>query len=202
MRARLALAASGQVLEHREVDLKHRPNELRAISPKATVPVLELRGERVIDESLQIMEWALECNDPHHWLPQGEAQTSESAQLLAVCDGDFKFHLDRYKYAYRYEGADSAEHRAKAEVFLADLDRRLGKSENLLGNALQMTDMAIAPFVRQFCFTDEDWFRSQPWANLLAWLDRFLTSALFAKVMSKHKTWVPGDDPLIMDWSE
>jgi glutathione S-transferase len=201
MRARLALAVSGRVFVHREVDLKERPDELRAVSPKATVPVLVLPDGRVIEESLEIMAWALDCEDPARWLPQDDEERLNFAALTGACDGDFKFNLDRYKYSNRYEGANGLEHRSAAASFLTDLDQRLGHSPFLFASSPRLPDMAIAPFVRQFCFADEAWFRAQPWVNLLRWLDDFLKSGLFAKIMIKRAQWLPGSEPLLIDWA-
>lgn len=197
MRARLALAVSKQPHELREVVLRNKPADMLAASPKGTVPVLVLPGGEVIEESLDIMRWALTRNDPEQWLSPPQASQQEMNALIAANDGDFKRQLDRYKYPNRYpqesEG-DAAgfalKHRGEAALWLAQLDDRL-VSGWLLGTQASLADMAILPFVRQFAHTDADWFAAQPWPRLQGWLSAFEASALFAGVMQKHAPWQP-----------
>jgi glutathione S-transferase len=197
MRARLALAVSAQPHELREVVLKNKPAEMLAASPKGTVPVLVLPGGEVIEESLDIMRWALSRNDPAQWLSPAQASQQDMDALIAANDGGFKRHLDRYKYPNRYpqesEG-DAAgfalKHRSEATGWLAQLDDRLTLGW-LMGAQASLADMAILPFVRQFAHTDADWFAAQPWPRLQAWLAAFEASALFAGVMGKHAAWQP-----------
>jgi len=151
IRARLALLASGTVCEIREVKLSAKPAEMLALSPKATVPVLLSPDGRVIEESLDIMRWALARNDPEGWLDRSD-------ELLIACnDGPFKHHLDRYKYPDRHD-ADPAEHRAAALDLLRPLEARLLASPYLCGDAMGLADAALMPFVRQFAQTDLAWF--------------------------------------------
>lgn len=185
MRARLALHASGQAVEHREILLRDKPQAMLDASPKGTVPVLVLPDGRVLDESLDIMQWALGRHDPEDWL----AEEASCLALIAACDGPFKHHLDRYKYASRYEGADATDHRARACDFLVQLDARLAGRANLQGDSMRLADAAIFPFVRQFAMTDRDWFDAQPFAGVRAWLDRHLASPHFAAIMTKHPLW-------------
>ncbi|MGB0954225.1 MAG: glutathione S-transferase [Planctomycetota bacterium] len=189
MRARLALSVSGMEMEHREVDLKQRPPELYAASPKGTVPVVVLADGQVLEESLEIMIWALEQHDPESWLPQGEEAIAQTRTLIARNDGDFKFHLDRYKYSTRYEDVDALEHRTAIAAMLQDLDTRLEATAYLLGPKSTLADFALAPFVRQCAFADKDWFDAQPWPQLQAWLERFLQSERFLGIMQKHDVW-------------
>ncbi len=200
MRARMALAVSGQVVELREVELKARPDELYAASAKGTVPVLVLSDGRVLDESLEIMQWALAKNDPMAWLPSTDAQRSTCDALVARNDGAFKHHLDRYKYATRYEGADAVEHRKMGAAILRDLDARLGRHACLLGEAFTLADAAIAPFVRQYALADRAWFDAQPWRALRAWLDQFTSSARFQAIMQKYPVWQAGDGLRQENW--
>ena len=200
MRARLALAVSGQKVHLREVELKNRPEELVAVSAKATVPVLVLPCERVIEESLEIMHWTLENADPQQWLGASETQSRAIDEIIQACDGDFKHHLDRYKYANRYEDVDSEEHREKASQFLNQLQDRLREQAFLFGDRACLADMAVAPFVRQFAFADRTWFDAQPWKHLIAWLDAFTASTLFLSIMQKHKPWTPNAEPLCITW--
>ncbi len=188
MRARLALAASGQPYELREVVLSHKPDELRQASAKATVPVLLDTDGRVLDESLDIMLWALQRHDPLHWLP-AQDNMAEALHLIKRCDDDFKPQLDRTKYPSRFDDAEPAESRAAAGVFLADLNQRLIEAVCLSGTHWGLTDAAMAPFVRQFAHTDSAWFASQPWPRLQTWLANFEASPLFQQVMVKYPPW-------------
>ena len=188
--------------ELREVVLRDKPPCMLSASPKGTVPVL-IHGEaNVLEESLDIMLWALRQNDPQHWLP-AEGPLDQALALVARNDDEFKYHLDRYKYENRHEAAEpQVDHRAAASTFLLDLEARLCQTPWLLGSALSLADAAVAPFVRQFANTDRAWFDSQPWPKLIAWLDDFLRSALLASVMDKHKQWAPGDATTIFPCSE
>ena len=150
MRARLALAVSGQVCELREVVLRNKPQGLLQASPKATVPVLVLPGGQVLDQSLAIMRWALERHDPGRWLHPSHGALADMLALIAECDGPFKHALDRCKYPNRYPEADTALASTQAAQWLQGLDERLGEHDFLFGRHATLSDMAIAPFVRQF----------------------------------------------------
>jgi len=191
MRARMALAVGGIEVEHREVDLKERPDELYAASAKGTVPVVVLPDDSILDESLDVMRWALAQSDPEAWLPRDAAEEEDARSLLARNDCEFKHHLDRYKYATRYEGVDPEEHRAAASLILQDLDARLAESGFLMGQRFTYVDAAVAPFVRQFAFADKTWFDERPWPHLHAWLEAFLASPRFHGIMQKHEPWKP-----------
>ncbi len=193
MRARLALQVSGIQFELREVSLKSKPPELLAASPKGTVPVLVLPSGEVIDESLDIMRWALEQNDPEGWLTQ--ASMEEMLTLIAANDGRFKHALDRYKYPNRYpleSGGDlqsfAIAHRTQAASWLQTLESRLNRG-CLFSNQTSLADMATLPFVRQFARTDAAWFEAQAWPQLQDWLARFEASGLFESVMAKYLAW-------------
>ncbi len=192
MRARLAIASAGIQVELREVVLRDKPKAFLEASPSATVPCL-VTDDTVIDESLDIMKWALAINDPNHWLDApGELAVSENNphKWIARADGPFKQALDRTKYAARYPDADPAEHRNIAARFLTDLDAQI---ETWIFEAPGIADFAILPFVRQFAFIDKDWFDAQPWPNLHQWLERFLTSDAFENIMTKYPQWQEGD---------
>ena len=194
MRARLALAVSQQSCELREVLLRDKAPEFLETSPTGTVPTLQTLDGEVIDESLDIMLWALEANDPEHWLVSDAGSKADMLALIAACDGDFKSSLDRYKYATRYEGVDSLAERAKAVVFLLQLNARLKNTPYLFDDKLSLADMAIAPFVRQFANVDREWFDAQDWPHLLRWLNAFLISQRFSGIMQKFPKWIAGDD--------
>ena len=192
MRARLALAVSGVNYELREVSLKSKPAEMLTASPKGTVPVLVLPNGQVIDESLDIMRWALAQNDPDGWL---NPALGDMLVMIAGNDGEFKNALDRYKYPNRYPQGSGGDAKAfalaqrfDAASWLQTLEPRLSQGW-LFGNQPSLADMATLPFVRQFAHTDAVWFESQYWPMLRDWLARFEASALFESVMEKSKPW-------------
>ena len=194
MRARLALLSAGQAVEHREIELNNKPGAMLKSSPKGTVPVLVLADVMVLDQSLDIMRWALMRNDPQNWLPTDEASQQHTSTLITQNDGEFKFHLDRFKYPQRYGLPDGVAHRELARGFLAQLQTRLAQGGFLSGTRFGLADAAIAPFVRQFAHTDTMWFSAQAWLGLAQWLADFEASAAFAQVMEKHPVW-PGGAP-------
>ena len=205
MRARLAVAVSSLHCELREIVLRSKPADMLAASPKATVPVLVLPGGRVIEQSLEIMHWALAQNDPQGWLAADPETLPAMQALIAVNDGKFKQHLDRYKYPNRYrhehagdEQAFAQAHRADAGHWMMELENRLsgsgfGRNAWLFGKAACLADMAILPFVRQFAHTDPAWFDAQPWPHLKAWLLHWESGLLFQQVMEKYPPWQPGE---------
>lgn len=178
MRARMALIRAGFCVEIREVALRDKPDQMLAISPKGTVPVLQLVGE-VIDESLDIMrhvlDWKL-SEQESHWVRRN--------------DKEFKAHLDRYKYANRYEEADPLVHREAAASYLRDLDAAIRT-----GLSRPLSD-ALFPFVRQFANHDRSWFDAQPWSAVHHWLSENLDSEAFCRCMSKFTPWREGDSPI------
>ncbi|MDL9997684.1 glutathione S-transferase [Variovorax sp. J22P240] len=193
MRARMAIAASGQHCELREVVLRDKPAELLAASPKGTVPVLVDVDGSVIEQSLDIMLWALRRDDPDGWLRPARGTLDDMLSLVAECDGDFKRHLDGYKYPERHPGRDAPAHREQGALFLARLDARLQASRCLHGDKFALTDIAIAPFVRQFAQVDAAWFHAQPWPRLREWLTARLNAPVFGQVMDKYPPWRAGD---------
>ncbi|WP_411882318.1 glutathione S-transferase [Polaromonas sp. YR568] len=195
MRARLALAISGEPYALREVVLRDKPAELLAASPKGTVPVLVLPDGAVIDQSLDVMLWTLRRKDPEGWLAPARGSLDDMLALVAGNDGEFKRSLDRYKYPNRYpeESAGDAQafaqlQRAQGATWLARLDGMLDGGW-LYGARASLADMALLPFVRQFAHTDAAWFAAQPWPRLQAWLAQFEASVLYAGVMGKHAPW-------------
>ena len=194
MRARSAIAASGQACELREVVLKAKPQALLEASPKATVPVLVDQGN-VIDQSLDIMLWALRRNDPDAWLAPEQGNLQAMLALVEECDGPFKYKLDRYKYPQRYQEANGRRFRDEAAIWLESLDARLADQAFLFGGRPALADMAIAPFVRQFAHVDWAWFQAQPWPRLQRWLSDWKESGLFQTIMAKFPPWQDGDPP-------
>ncbi len=188
MRARLALAVSGTRYELREVSLRAKPTAMLAASAKGTVPVLVLSEGEVIDQSLDIMRWALTTCDPEGWLER------DDASLISTNDGSFKHDLDRYKYPDRHE-ADALTHREHGLTFLRELDARLAISTFLGGPVQGVTDAAIVPFVRQFAAVDPTWFAAQRLPQLHSWLQGIIGSGLFRSIMLRAPLWNPGDLP-------
>ncbi|MEH6630664.1 MAG: glutathione S-transferase [Halopseudomonas aestusnigri] len=193
MRARLGLQSSNQQCELREIVLRDKPSHMLHASPKGTVPVLILSDGTVIEESLDIMLWALNQNDPEDFLSPEHKNLEEMLTLIKRCESNFKCHLDRYKYAPRYENTDPLDHRQKAEVFLQELDQSLTASPYLFGNRVCLADMAIAPFVRQFANVDRIWFEKTPYSCLKNWLNNFLNSQAFKNILNKYPVWKEGD---------
>jgi glutathione S-transferase len=213
MRARLALIVSGQVCELREVVLRDKPQEMLAVSPKGTVPVLIDIDGRVLDESVDIMLWALAQHDPEKWLIPEQGSVAEMLELIAEFDGGFKYHLDRYKYPNRYEDTDairflqkaksitgrmpvpqeiwsrSIVHRNEGYLYLERLNEMLSATSYLFGSSAALADRAIAPFVRQFAQVDKDWFNAQSWPHLQAWLAAFVDSEIYNRAMQKYPKW-------------
>lgn len=186
MRARMALHISGTPCAIREILLRDKPAQMIAASPKGTVPVLVVPDGQVIDQSLDIMRWALSRNDPEAWL------AGDQAELIARNDGTFKLHLDGYKYPGR-DATDPLAHRTAGLAILVDLDLRLHDAGNLCRDTRSLTDMAIMPFVRQFAQVDRTWFDAQPLPALQHWLAQHIASPLFDQVMTRLPQWQPDD---------
>lgn len=194
MRARMAIAASGQTCALREVVLRNKPPEMIQASPKGTVPVMVLPDDRVLEESLDIMNWALDRNDPEGWLALLNDDRDDIDALIAENDGPFKNDLDRYKYPSRFENADPLHHRSQGLEFLGKLNARLLKTDYLCGDGFGFADAAISPFVRQFANTDRGWFDALDLAGVQRWLQTILESDRFLAVMEKYPAWEAGMD--------
>lgn len=189
IRARLALIYAGINVELREVQLQNKPVELLELSPKATVPVLQLPDE-VLTESLDIMLWALRQHDPEDWL-RGDVQKAQD--LIARNDGEFKYYLDRYKYPEREPDHPQTYFREQAELFLNALEGCLSVQEYLCAEYFTLADAAILPFIRQFAAVDAEWFIHSKFEQVRNWLDRSLQSSLFAKGLQKYPVWHTGE---------
>ena len=203
MRARMAIRYSNIQVELREVALSNKPTALLQVSPKATVPVLVCPDGTVLDESLDIMHWALKLNDPQNWRHINPANaatnditssitsdtSSDIASLISENDNHFKIHLDHYKYADRFPEHSPLYYRQQAEVFLASLERRLNTHSFLLNESASLADTALFPFVRQFAHVDLNWFDSAPYPKLRNWLSNWQTSEIFLSIMHKHPGW-------------
>lgn len=184
MRARMALFYAGIAVDIENIDFKNKPEEMLDISPKGTVPVLKLDDGTVIDESLDIMEWALSENDPDGWL---DADDIMLKTLITHNDGPFKKALNTYKYADRHPEEEASTAREEGLDFLKQLDHRLSQTKYLCGDHITQADIAIFPFVRQFANVDHEWFEEQSLKNLKKWLNERLESALFKTIMEKDR---------------
>lgn len=196
IRARMALQYSGVTCELREIELKNKPQAMLEVSPKGTVPVLVLGDGQIIDESLNVMYWALEQNSRFEKKEQQKDQpcwlstdTTIYQALIAENDGAFKYYLDRYKYADRYPEYPKTHYRQQAEKFLQKLEFCLLSRDYLSAESVKFVDIAIFPFIRQFAFVDKNWFDNTSYVNLRNWLGRLLQSELFIVVMQKYKPW-------------
>ena len=192
MRARMALSYADIAVEIREIELKNKPAHMLKVSPKATVPVLVLRDEKVsdgkvIEQSLDIMLWALKQQDKDGWL---NADNMLTQKLIAENDSSFKQSLDKYKYAIRFPEQSAEVYRVQGEVFLQKLETLLTQSRFLLGNQISLADIAIFPFIRQFSGVDAVWFKNAPYPKLKAWLKALVESELFISIMQKQPAYL------------
>jgi glutathione S-transferase len=190
MRARMALRYAGVDVEIREISLREKPQSMLLASPKGTVPVLIQPNGQVIEQSLEIMEWALNQRDVDDWMLRSSSELkSHAAALIAENDGPFKQALDRYKYADRYPEFPMEHYRAQGELFLKRLEELLSYHHYLLRDQLAQVDIAIFPFVRQFSMVDEHWFDATHYSKLKVWLSNLKDSQLFNDIMQKHPVW-------------
>ena len=193
IRARMALCYAEIQVELREVLLKDKPAAMLEASAKGTVPVLVLEDGTVLDESYDVMRWALAQNDPDScW---DDSLVEQIDELVRQNDVEFKPWLDRYKYADRHPEYSAEYYRSQGDLFLQRLETRLQQHAYLLRDTLCFAEVAIFPFVRQFAFVDKGWFDSAPYPHLQAWLQRLLLSDLFLAAMAKYPVWKEGDVP-------
>lgn len=199
IRARMALAYSKIAVEIREVALGDKPGALIAISPKATVPVLQLPDGTIIEESLEIMRWALNQSDPLDWQNTGRTLTAE---LILANDTSFKKNLDRYKYHSEKSEHPREHYQALAAEFLQHLERCLLRQggKGLVRDSISLADAAVFPFVRQFAAADPQWFDAAPLPHLHDWLDRQIQSKGFAQAMRKYPIWKAGNPGVVEQW--
>ena len=188
IRARMALAVAEIAVELREVVLRDKPAEMVAVSAKGTVPVLVLPDSTVIDESLDVMRWALAQHDPEGWLDCA----TDADPLIAHCDTEFKHWLDRYKYADRFSEQTKDFYQSQALLFVDELEQVLTTAPYLLGPRASIADVGIFPFVRQFAGVDPVWWTDATYPATRHWLDNWLASPIFESVMQKYAAWAPG----------
>ncbi|MGR6839232.1 glutathione S-transferase [Aliivibrio wodanis] len=191
MRARLGLVLSNKSVQLREIILKHKPEAMIQASPKGTVPVLIEKNGHVIDESLDIMKWALDGS------VLLLSTTPEMHLLIKENDSTFKGWLDKYKYADRYPEHSEIYYREQGEIFLEKLERLLTNSNMLFNDEYSFADIAILPFIRQFAFVDINWFTNSKYQNVYRWLIAFIESELFLSVMRKYPTWLESNQEFI-----
>lgn len=192
MRARLAIHASEVKVQIREIVLRDKAPVFLESSPKGTVPIV-VTENNVVEESLDIMLWALSQEDPEGWLKMPDA----GYDWISRNDGSFKAALDHTKYSNRFSNLDINLERKKAADFLYDLNAQIADRPWMFGQNCSVADMAILPFVRQFANIDIDWFGAQNWQNLHRWLSKFLKSNRFNSIMLKYNIWIPGDPEVI-----
>lgn len=197
MRARIALFKAEQTVELRDVKLTDKPAEMLAASPKGTVPILVLPSNQVIDESLDIMLWALKQNDPdnlllkksHNNYNDGDDIAAKMMALISLFDSEFKACLEKYKCAKRYHEANLNEYRESCEHYLQRLEIALSQHTFVMSAHESLADLAILPFIRQFARVERQWYLQAPYPQLRQWLNRYLQSVMFTKVMAKHSLW-------------
>ena len=194
----MALSYSKVSVEVKEILLNNRPPELLAVSIKGTVPVLCINDTTVIDESLDIMKWALIQNDPNLWSHYNKEMQFD---IIEENDNEFKYWLDRYKYYDRYPENNRDYYRAKCDRYLIRLNQLLEKNQYLLTNKLLFVDVAIVPFIRQFANVDKYWFE-ETYAKLSNWLNNIIESKLFTSVMDKYLEYNSEQKPLITNFNK
>jgi len=194
----MALKYAGLNIELREVDLNDMPEEALSVSSNATVPLLVLDDGSYIDESWDIVKWALEQSDPDHWLGQDKEHLLDAEILIETNDFSFKEDLDHYKYADRHPEHTQEYYRERCEEFIEELEEMLSENTFLLSEKLSLADIGVFPFVRQFSKVDEEWFAVAPYPKVRHWLQSLIDSALFQQVFKKHDLWRQGDAPIYL----
>ena len=194
MRARMVLLHSKIQCEIREIKLSNKPKEMLAISPKGTVPVLILENGDILDESLDVMLWAIEQGNLRNLFNSGK---KEILDLIKINDGEFKDAIDRYKYSSLYPEKPMIEYRKMGELFLEKIESYLEKNKFIFGKNISLADLAIFPFIRQFCRVDIDWFNSSLFKKIKEWTLFFEGSENFIDIMRKIKPWTIGDKPTL-----
>jgi glutathione S-transferase len=195
MRARIGIHKAQLQIDLREVNLKQKPAEMLAASPKGTVPILVLENNQqsptVIDESLEVMLWALVENDPDNLLHSfDQSALPMMLAIITLFDDEFKTCLNTYKAASRYREDNVIECRQACEVFIQELENRLHQGPFLMSAQESLADIALIPFIRQFAKVERQWYLQAPYPRVRQWLNYYLQSAMFTKVMAKHEFWV------------
>ncbi len=198
MRARLALRLCKIECIIREISLKAKNREFLKVSPKGTVPVLLLPNGKVLEESLDIINWSLEQNDPNKLKVNDKLTKQINEKYIQLFDSDFKFHLDRYKYSSRYNISNSEIHRNKARNLLIEINAMLEGKDYIGGQYMSLLDISILPFVRQYRIADINWFDNHlGLRNINNWVNIFLNTEILASIMTKYKVWEKDDPPIL-----
>ena len=198
MRARLALRLCKIECIIREISLKAKNREFLKVSPKGTVPVLVLPNGKVLEESLDIINWSLEQNDPNKLKVNDKLTKQINEKYIQLFDRDFKFHLDRYKYSSRYNISNSEIHRNKARNLLIEINAMLEGKDYIGGQYMSLLDISILPFVRQYRIADINWFDNHlGLRNINNWVNIFLNTEILASIMTKYKVWEKDDPPIL-----
>ena len=199
MRARIAIKLCNLECEIREINLKLKNKEFLELSPKGTVPVLVLPDDKIIEESMDIIHWAISNNDPYNLKLKNPEIYNMDMDLISIFDNEFKYHLDRYKYNSRYKGINKEEHKYKARDLLVNLNNSLKEKQWLNGENISISDISILPFIRQYRIADIKWFDEKlELPNINRWLDKFLNSKIFNNVMKKYKIWETTDQKIFL----
>ena len=201
MRARLAIRASGLIVEIREVELKNKPKEFLNISPKATVPIVCISSKQIIEESLDIMEWALKINDPLKLLKNEKLNRIEIHSILNKLENEFKQNLDRYKYSSRFDLPNPKLYRDKNLQTLNEFNNLLQNNKGICSSHLSLLDYAVFPFIRQFRNVNSVWFDSLELKFLQTWLYELIDSDEFSSIMKKYEIWKPNQKPIYTNFS-
>lgn len=190
MRARIAILFAKQQVILRDVVLSDKPEIMLAASPKGTVPVLVLPNQKIVDESLDIMLWALKENDLDDFLQKHDLDALPNAlKLISLFDSEFKACLEAYKCAKRYHESTLTTCRQACEVYIQDLERRLSQHDFLMSSKPSLADIALLPFIRQFARVERQWYLQSPYPKLRQWLNNYLQSPMFTQVMIKNPLW-------------
>jgi len=205
MRARMAIFYAQLPVILRDVVLSDKPKAMLTASPKGTVPVLvEIKPNyEVIEESLEIMVWAFSKNDPDGYLQQYNSDAlPRMLELIAKFDSEFKTRLETYKCAKRYHEENIVEHRKACEVYISDLEMRLSNTAFIMSSSPTIVDIALLPFIRQFSRVERQWYLQSPYPNLRNWLNNYLQSSMFSKVMTKRPLWAELDDSATIHYAD
>ncbi|OUR61069.1 glutathione S-transferase [Colwellia sp. 39_35_sub15_T18] len=194
MRARIAIFYAQQPVILRDVVLTNKPAAMLLASPKGTVPILVLADKQIIDESLEVMLWALKASDANDFLQKNDDDSlTEMLKLIALFDTEFKACLEAYKCAKRYHENTLTDCRQACEVYINDLEQRLSQHDYFMSSKASLADIALLPFIRQFARVERQWYLQSPYPKLRQWLNRYLQSPMFTQVMAKRPLWTVHD---------
>ncbi|MCH7590107.1 glutathione S-transferase [PVC group bacterium] len=200
MRARMTLLYAGISFEVREIELSHKPASMLEISPKGTVPVLYFcENNKILEESLDIIRWALAQNDPDGWADWSDSVQKDIEALIHRNDIEFKTALDKYKYPDRNPERTQEQYRHDCESIFRDLEGRLEQHRFLIGARISIADISLFPFIRQCANVDLEWFLGSDYRKLIQWLKTFEDSLLYKSIMIKYNPWQSGDIPILVD---